>query len=266
VAAHLATLAIYPIKALDGVRVERSGFAPSGALARDREWMIVDGEGQPVNGKRCVLVHGVRARYELDTLTVHLRLEGEEREGTFSLERDAAPIASWFARHLGFAVTLARDPARGFPDDAARPGPTIVSRATLERVAAWFELASWEEALARFRPNLVVDGVEAFWEDRLLAADGSAVELDVGVARLQGLNPCQRCVVPSRHPRTGAPLRKFHIEFAERRLAELPDWAPRERFEHGYKLAVNTRAPAGAATPAVRLGDAVRIARAAGAG
>jgi hypothetical protein len=46
--------------------------------------------------------------------------------------------------------------------------------------------------------------------------------------------------------------------FARRRQDSLPAWAPADRFDHFYRLAVNTRRAEG--RPAVlRVGDAVRI-------
>jgi len=92
----------------------------------------------------------------------------------------------------------------GLPDDRAAPGPTVVSRATLETVASWFdEIADATEMRRRLRPNLVLDDCPAFWEDRLFADHGEAVRVSIGATELFGVNPCQRCVVPSRDPDTG---------------------------------------------------------------
>jgi uncharacterized protein YcbX len=112
----------------------------------------------------------------------------------------------------------------------------------------------------RLRANVEIDGVPAFWEDRLYGADGAPVAFRVGEVALEGTNPCARCVVPSRDPLTGAEIATFQKIVAQRRAATLPAWAERSRFDHFYRLAVNTR-PAGAQTGrTLRVGDAVRIA------
>ena len=58
---------------------------------------------------------------------------------------------------------------------------------------------------------------------------------------MEGTNPCQRCVVPTRDSLTGAASSGFATEFARRRAATLPPWADRRRFDHFYRLTVNTR-------------------------
>jgi uncharacterized protein YcbX len=80
----------------------------------------------------------------------------------------------------------------------------------------------------------------------------------IGEAELLGTNPCARCVVPSRDPVSGAPIREFAKTFARRREQSLAAWAPRGRFDHFYRLAVNTRR-ADARPCVLRVGDEVRI-------
>ena len=55
----------------------------------------------------------------------------------------------------------------------------------------------------RFRANLEIGEVPAFWEDRLYGESGTTVRFTVGAVCLEGTNPCQRCVVPTRDPLTG---------------------------------------------------------------
>ncbi len=129
----------------------------------------------------------------------------------------------------------------GFPDDLDAPGPTIVSTATLVAVAEWFPGLTVDEARRRFRANLEIDGVEPFWEDRLYGRDGEPVRFRIGDVEFFGTNPCQRCVVPTRDSQTGDVLSDFQKQFATQRESTLPVWAERSRFNHFYRLAVNTR-------------------------
>jgi uncharacterized protein YcbX len=50
--------------------------------------------------------------------------------------------------------------------------------------------------MTRFRPNLVIDGLEPWEEDRIAA-------LEIGGARLTLVKPCTRCVITATDPVTG---------------------------------------------------------------
>src|SRR5262249_47655811 len=129
-----------------------------------------------------------------------------------------------------------------FPDDALANGPTIVSTASLQAVCEWFPGTDVDEARQRFRATLEVDDVPAFWEDRLFAENENyAVRFRIGEVKFEGSNPCARCPVPPRDPRTGAEIIGFQKRFTEMRRAQLPPWAPAGRFDHFYRMSTNTR-------------------------
>ncbi|MGM0447015.1 MAG: MOSC domain-containing protein, partial [Methanobacteriota archaeon] len=162
-------------------------------------------------------------------------------ERTFALPNEGGDLADWVGEYLGYEVDLVRDPAGGFPDDRAAHGPTVVSRATLETVASWFDaVADATEMRRRLRPNVVVHDCPAFFEDRLFADHGEGVRVAVGGTELIGVNPCQRCVVPSRDPDTGAEIDGFRERFVRKRRETLPEWTPSDRFDHDFRLMVNT--------------------------
>ncbi|HEX3139107.1 MAG TPA: MOSC domain-containing protein, partial [Rhizobacter sp.] len=54
--------------------------------------------------------------------------------------------------------------------------------------------------MARFRPNLVLSGLEAHGEDHL---DEIRFETPEGVVRLKLVKPCTRCAIPNVNPLTG---------------------------------------------------------------
>jgi uncharacterized protein YcbX len=143
----------------------------------------------------------------------------------------------------------------GFPDDTDSPGATIVSMATLAAIGDWFPDLDLAQIRRRFRTNLEISGVEPFWEDRLFGAADQPVPFQIGDVQFLGINPCQRCVVVLRDPTTGAPYPNFQKQFVDQRQATLPDWATRSRFNHFYKLAVNTRLSKSEAGKVLRLGD-----------
>jgi uncharacterized protein YcbX len=203
-------------------------------------------------------VHRLRSKFDPATNRLTLRVEGTGDAWTFHVESGRCELADWLSDYLKMQVTVIENADGGFPDDTQAPGPTVISRATLAEVATWYPGLTVEEVRSRFRANLEIDGVEAFWEDRLMAEGLGVVRFRIGDAELLGTNPCARCVVPSRHPVSGEPIREFAKTFARRREASLAAWAPRDRFDHFYRLSVNTRR-ASARPCVVRVGDEVQI-------
>jgi uncharacterized protein YcbX len=255
----LYRITVYPIKSLDGVALSEVQVLRSGALAHDREFAVVDIQGNFVNGKRNTRVHLLRASYDLGAREVTLQAQGEGRQAHFRLDEDGREMGAWLSDFFGFSVRVARDSVSGFPDDTEASGPTVLGAETLREVGSWFDGLSAEEVRVRFRPNLVLGGAPAFWEDRLYGGPGASVAFEVGEVRFEGVNPCQRCVVPTRDPRTGEAISGFQKRFMERRRETLPPWAAASRFDHFYRLSVNTRIPPSEAGKTLRVGDEVRM-------
>jgi uncharacterized protein YcbX len=252
----LARIAIYPIKSLDGLELQSSGFNNAGLL-NDRQYALVDDSGAFVNGKRTPRIQLLRAEFDLPNEIVRLRAPEDTAWRTFSLTADRQALQAWFSHQLGTAVTLVENRQTGFPDDQAASGPTVISTQTLAEVAGWFDL-SLDETRRRFRANLEIDAEAPFWEDQLFSSDAQGVPFRIGEVSFLGVNPCARCVVPSRSSDEGLPTPQFQKIFAQRRAAALPAWASADRFDHYYRLAVNTTVLT-SAPGAVRVGDAVHI-------
>ncbi|HEY9751392.1 MAG TPA: MOSC N-terminal beta barrel domain-containing protein, partial [Coleofasciculaceae cyanobacterium] len=66
----LSRILIYPVKSLDGIAVNRATVLASGALKGDREFALVDAEGQFINGKRYAAIHSIRAKFDLEARSV----------------------------------------------------------------------------------------------------------------------------------------------------------------------------------------------------
>ncbi|MFC5134079.1 MULTISPECIES: MOSC domain-containing protein [Haloferacaceae] len=278
---RLDELVAYPLKSLDGVRVDRAELGPRGALRGDRSYAFVEagvdpeaasvgGGGGYVNGKSEPAIHRLRASYELagpaDATPTAVTLERPESgdapagQRAFALPDDGDALARWVGEYLGYEVDLVREPAGGFPDDRAAPGPTVISAGTLEAVASWFDgIADATEASRRFRPNVVLGDCPAFLEDRLFGDHGTGVRFSVGEADLVGVNPCQRCVVPSRHPDTATEIDGFRETFLRKRRETLPAWTESDRFDHDFRLMVNTVVPEESWGAVVAVGDAVEV-------
>jgi uncharacterized protein YcbX len=253
---RLARIVIYPVKSLDGVAQDQARLLPSGALEHDRQWAIVDSQGRWVNGKRTPRIHRLRSAIDLSARKITLSADGVTR--AFAIDAERAGLERWLSDFFGLAVRLEENATSGFPDDTSAPGPTVVSAATLAAVTGWFPGLALPETRMRFRANLEIDDVEPFWEDRLYSEEGEAVRFQIGDVLLEGTNPCQRCVVPTRNPGTGERYDEFAATFEKQRYETLPWWATRSRFDHFYRLAVNTRPIAGRAAT-IRVGDEVKI-------
>jgi len=63
--------------------------------------------------------------------------------------------------------------------------------------------------------------------------------------------------LPPRNPRTGEDLIGFQKKFTDMRRSQLPHTSPRERFDHFYRLATNTRVASTEQGKVLRVGDAL---------
>jgi uncharacterized protein YcbX len=254
---HLSRIVLFPIKALDGVEVPEARITPGGALEDDRRFAISDSAGKFINGKRNPAVHRLRATFD-GTLSAVILEAGVWTPRTFRFHEDRDELERWLSDYFGRRVRLLESPA-GFPDDTNASGPTIVSEATTCEVAGWFPGLRAEDVSRRFRANLELAGVPAFWEDQLFGEPGTVVDFAVGEVQFEGSNPCARCVVPTRDPVTAEVFAEFPATFAARRKETLPSWAPASRFDHFYRLCVNTRIAESQAGKTLQVGDQVSL-------
>jgi len=257
---RLARIQLHPIKSLDPIEVSEARIGPNGGLQHDRAWALYSRDGKWVNGKRTAAMHLIRAEYTTDLSRVTLAVPGDRRKipaMNFAFPDDVEQAGFWFTEYFEQPVTV-RYSADGFPDDSLANGPTIVSTASLQAVNDIFPDISLESARLRFRTTLEIDGVPAFWEDRLFGPEENyAVRFKIGEVNFEGSNPCARCPVPPRHPRTGEVDPQFTRKFTEMRRSTIPAWTPEVRFDHYYRLATNTRVASTEAGKTLRLGDPV---------
>ncbi len=253
---HLARIDLYPIKSLDGVSVQQTSLLPSGAIMGDRRFALFDAQDRLINGKRTAKIHQIRTHFTPDLAVVTLQ-SNQQSPVSFHLPQGKAALEDWFSQYFDQPVYLRENRDMGFPDDTASPGPTVISTATLAAIAAWYPPLTAADIRQRLRTNLEIEGVPAFWEDRLFSASGVPVGFQIGNVRLEGINPCQRCVVPTRDPQTGEAIPQFQKIFAHQRSQNLPNWAARSRFNHFYRVAINTRLAPDATERWLQVGDRI---------
>ena len=255
--AHIDRLTVYPVKGLDRLDVEQSRVLPGGTLEHDREFALLDADGGRINAKQSDRFHALETTY--DPATVTLRVDSPENR-EFALDTDAgrAEAAAWLADALGLGadVRLDRSTELGHVDRRSM-GPSVISTATIETVADWFDGLTVDSVRRRLRANVEIGGVPAFWEDRFVGTDAPAFV--AGGVRFEGATPCGRCVVPERDPDTGEPTPEFRERFIERRRETFPEWADEDAFDHFYTLMLISRIPESNRERTVSVGDAVEV-------
>ena len=238
VQATIAQLWIHPVKSCAALPVQEAELTPTG-LAWDRSWMVVDSAGEFVTQRELPRMALIQPSFKLDQLVLrapgmlalHLSLEAAEfprRVRVWDDEVDAWDMgdlaAQWFSDFLGPEATGdlkqlrlvrfdpevrrlcspkwtgGRESVTQFADGF---GVLVASTATLDELNA--RLAKAGEApvdMRRFRPNIVLGGVESADEDRIGAW---RVHTPDGVAVLENVKPCARCPIPNIDPDTAVP-------------------------------------------------------------
>lgn len=228
VACTLSELFVHPIKSCGGIKLPEALLVETG-LDFDRSWMVVDEHGEMLTQRqlpRMALIQPTFKTSELmlrapGMLALHLRLDTVEARTRVRVWRDVvkaydmgALAAQWFSDFLGTRLRLVRfDPEETRLSDPAWAGdiqaenafadgfPLLVANAaSLDELNG--RLAAKGVApvgMQRFRPNLVLSGLQAFDEDHLHEI---VITTDEGPVRLRLVKPCTRCSIPNVDPLT----------------------------------------------------------------
>ncbi|MFC6757305.1 MULTISPECIES: MOSC domain-containing protein [Haloarcula] len=255
--AHIDRLTVYPVKGLDALDVDHARVRPGGTLEHDREFALLDADGERVNAKQSDRFHTLQTSYDPETTTLRVT-SPERREFTLDTEAGRAEAATWLTDALGLDGDMTLDRSTGLGHvDRQSMGPSVISTATLSTVADWFDELTVDSVRRRMRANIEVGGVPAFWEDRFVGADAPAFR--AGDVRIEGVTPCARCVVPERDPDTGEPTPEFREQFLRNRRETFPEWADRDAFDHLYSLMVIARVPEADREERITVGDDVVV-------
>ena len=231
--ATIARLFVYPIKSCAGVELPEALLTETG-LEFDRAWMVVDAAGEFVTQRqlpRMALIRPQMKHSEMvlrapGMLALHIAFDRVEQPVRVRVWKDEVAAydmgdiaAQWFSDFLSQPgrpqkLRLVRfDPEQkrlsnmkwtggieaqnqfsdGYPLLVASEGSLAELNA---RLAAQGHAAV---GIERFRPNIVLAGVEAHDEDRVEMLHVATGE---GEAQLQPVKPCTRCPVPDIDPAT----------------------------------------------------------------
>jgi len=226
--ARIDRLFVYPVKSCAGIEVSDALLTETG-LDLDRAWMVVDAEGEFVSQRelpRMALVQPQLKWSEVilrapGMLALHLKVDTVEEPVRVRVWRDEVAAydmgdvaAQWFSDFLGAKLRLVRfDPEHKRPSNLQWTGGVEALNQFSDGypllVTSMASLAGLNERLAkagqaavgieRFRPNIVLAGVEAHDEDRV---DTMRVATDDGDVLMRAVKPCARCPIPNIDPST----------------------------------------------------------------
>ncbi|AMO22834.1 MOSC N-terminal beta barrel domain-containing protein [Ramlibacter solisilvae] len=230
VSTRIARLFVYPVKSCAGVEVKEALLTETG-LDLDRAWMVVDADGEFVSQRELPRMALVKVQLKVHEvvlrapgmLALHLAVDAAESPMRVRVWDDEVPAwdmgavaAQWFSDFLGRPLRLARfDPEHRRLSDRKWTGEVEAANQFSDGypllVASEGSVAELNRRLAaaghapvgieRFRPNIVLAGLEAQDEDRVdvlrIAADEEVL--------LRPVKPCARCTIPDVDPVSAEP-------------------------------------------------------------
>lgn len=258
----ITTLTLYPIKSCAGIDLPAATVTTSGLCHRhvhDREWMVVDSTGHFLSQRSHAAMALIFPVLQPDAMTVHAPDMPPLEIATAALAAGSPPTvtvriwddsvtahdcgdlaAGWFSRVIGLPCRLVRfDPAcrrlasKKWTHDSEAPTRfsdgfpmLLISQESLDDLNQKLQ-AQGRAALPmnRFRPNIVIDGVEAFEED-------FAAVIRAGKTSLQPVKPCTRCPMPAIDQATG--------EYGPDPMDILMTYRANPRVDGGVTFGINT--------------------------
>ena len=262
--ATLTAIHIFPLKSCAPLPLAQARVLSRG-LEHDRRWLLVDEESKFITARKCPRLVLVRAMPTDDGLQLdapdmprlHVRFpDAAQRTSTLIWDDTVAPLACADESAEWLSTFLERPCRLVFMDDAcvrpvdpnrAQPGDevsfadshplTLLSASAVDLLNT--KLAVPVPAL-RFRPNLLINGVEPHAEDGWKRVRIGDVEFDL-------LGPCVRCVFTTLDFHTGV------FDPAGQPLRTLTQY---RRSPRGVIFSQNLT-PRGVGT--LRVGDAVEV-------
>lgn len=233
--ATISQLNIYPIKSCAGIALDETRVFAQG-LEYDRHWMLVDASGQFVTQRTLPRMALIKPEFADGELIVRAPGQAPFRtpldasapsgaepiavtvwRSTLTALDAGAQAAQWFSAFLGAPLRLVRfDPVVQRIANRAWTGDTIaplrfadgypllvIGQASLDDLNARLAKKGVDPIpMNRFRPNLVLSGIEAYEEDYI---DTVRIATAAGEIGLQLVKPCTRCPIPTIDQLSGAP-------------------------------------------------------------
>ncbi len=223
---RVSELNIYPVKSARGIPLSASAVDAFG-LTGDRVAMLVKPDGMFITQREMPALARLNVHPKGDGLV----LSYDGRDGSVRAVRpengrrqtvevwktpvDAAicddavnaALSDWLGQPVQLAVFDGASHRTASEDWAASETPVrfadgyqILVTTTASLAALNENMAANDEApvgMDRFRPNIVIDGAEAWGEDRWAA-------IEIGGIRFDLVKPCSRCIMTTQDQRTGS--------------------------------------------------------------
>jgi uncharacterized protein YcbX len=235
----------YPVKGLSAAPLERTAVSAGEPFPFDRAWAIENGPSRfdPDNPRpvpdisflilmRDERLAALEARFEAETQRLVLLRGGRQvASGQLSTQSGRQIIEQFFAAFMA-------DRMRGRPKIVSAPGHTFIE--TGDKVVHIVNMATVRdlERVAgrpidplRFRPNIIIDGIEPWAE-----FDWLEKEIAVGPIKMKALEKTVRCAATNVDPHTGA--RDMDIPATLRRKWGHADFGIYARILNDGELAV----------------------------
>jgi len=209
----ISELNIYPVKSLAQISLQRSLLDRFG-LHMDRRWMLIDEHGKMLTQRQlprmCLIQTQLNKQQlslsasDMDTLHVAPAMQTLYKVQIWNDHCDALDCGDEAAEWLSFflnkecrLVYFPEQEVRQVDPNYAQAGDNtafsdgfpllLISQASLDDLNQRLETPV---SMARFRPNIVISGCEAFAED-----DWKTININHINFRI--VKPCSRCVIPS---------------------------------------------------------------------
>jgi uncharacterized protein YcbX len=219
---HLSALYRFPLKSARAQTLQRSPLDGLG-LCGDRRWMLVDDTGRFLTQRVLPRMSQLSALYAADgglilsapglpTLQVPEPSEDAPLrdivlwKDNLRVPDAGAEAAAWVSEFLGKSARLVYVPrertrrlGNGFGEEDDRVAFAdgfpllLIGQASLEDLAS---RVGRPLEMLRFRPNLVIDGSDAYAED-------GWKRIRIGTVEFRLLAPCARCILTTVDPQTG---------------------------------------------------------------
>lgn len=219
--ARIAALHCYPVKSAAGLELEQALLTPAG-FEDDRRWMLVTNAGRFITQREVPRLALLKPRLspsalllaapQLPEISIALSRQGQRRAVSVWQDHCEAfdegdEAATWLYAFLGLACRLVRfDPAQRRLSERAWTGPYQAENRFSDgfpilalNAASLTDLNSRLAArlpVNRFRPNIVLEDLQPYDEDRIDELYGAGV-------RLKLVKACTRCRITVTNQDTG---------------------------------------------------------------